>query len=332
MIRKVLVQGFKIVFSGLLVGFLLRRIGVQRIVDQFHSADICWLMGALVLLTMSHFLGSFQWWILLRSNDIRISWRKTISVYFIGLFFNNFFIGALGGDFFRMVDVRRYSKNGTGAVSTVFLDRFVGLLVLSGMAVAAAMWVLIRGDMWSYLQYPLVVLFVGWIFVLFFLFNKRFARPFAWLIQKVIPEGMSAKTREVYQKIHDFGRQRNLIFRLICISMIIQSARVFTHYLLGRSLGITVSPVTFFLIIPFVAIMASLPLSLGGIGLREQTGVLLFGMVGMSALQGFSVEFLSYLVAIVTSLPGGILFIGRRKIEYGRVYVFGKTVGEGEEQ
>jgi len=158
LIRKVLVQGFKIVFSGLLVGFLLRRIGVQRIVEHIHSADICWLMGALVLLTMSHFLGSFQWWILLRSNDIRISWRKTVSFYFVGLFFNNFFIGALGGDFFRMVDVRRYSKNGTGAVSTVFLDRFVGLLVLSGMAVAAAMWVLIRGDMWSYLQYPLVVL------------------------------------------------------------------------------------------------------------------------------------------------------------------------------
>jgi len=315
LIRQILIQSFKIIISGFLIGFLLHRIGIHRVTAHLGTANIYWLIAAIFLFITSHFGGSFQWKLLLSSEGIQIPWQKIVSFYFVGLFFNNFLISGLGGDFFRMGDVRRYSKNGTGAVSTVFLDRFAGLFVLSGMSVLTAPWVLIRKESPSYLEISLAILVMGWIFVLFFLFNKQFARPFAWLLKKIIPEGITAKVREVYQRIHNFGRNKKLIFKVIMISLIIQSARIMTHYLLGRSLGVNISPLYFFLIIPIVAIMASLPISLGGVGIREQSGVVLFGVVGMSALQAFSMEFLAYLVAIVSSLPGGVVFILRRKVE-----------------
>jgi len=231
-----------------------------------------------------------------------------------------------------MMDVRRYSKRGSGAVSTVFLDRLVGLFVLSGMAVLAAPWFMIREDIHSAVRLPIIVLIGGWVFMLFFLFSKRFVRPFAWLIQWTIPEGITAKAREIYEKIYHFGRRKNLLFRIVGISFFVQSARIMTHYLLGRSLGVTISPLYFFLIIPIVAIIANLPVSLGGIGLREQTGVVLFGGVGVIALQAFSMEFLAYLVAVVVSLPGGIVFMSRRGIEAGRAEVLSERIGKGERQ
>ena len=315
LIRKVLVLCFKIVFSGFLIGFLFHRIGVQRVAEHLRVADGWWLMGALVVFTLSNVVGSFQWWLLLRSEGISMGWTETLSLYFVGLFFNNFLISNVGGDVFRMVDVRRYSKNGSGAVATVFLDRFAGLLVLSGMAVLAAPWLVFRSDVGSVVQYPILALIAGWVFMLFFLFNRRFARSFTWLVRWAIPGRMTVKAKEVYEKINRFGRHKRLLVQVVGLSVVIQGARIMTHYLLGRSLGVTVSPVYFFLIIPIVAVVASLPVSLGGLGLREQTGVVLFGGVGVAALQAFSMEFLAYLVAVVSGLPGGVVFVSRKRVE-----------------
>ena len=147
LLRKLSIRILKILVSGLLVFFVLRGVGIDRVAEVLKDANKTWLAGGLILFSLSHFLGSLQWWLLLDSENIRLSWKKCISFYYVGLFFNNFFIGSLGGDVFRMVDIRRYSKNGTGAVSTVMLDRFIGLFVLSGMAVFSSVWILFRGDM-----------------------------------------------------------------------------------------------------------------------------------------------------------------------------------------
>ena len=318
LIRKIFVQGAKILFSGCLIAYLLNRIGIQTIIHQIGSMKIGWLVGALILFSMSHSLGSYQWCMLLRADGIQISWRRTLSFYFVGLFFNNFLVSNLGGDVFRMMDVRRYSRSASAAVSTVFLDRLAGLFVLTGMAFLTMPWMLLQSQIRTYLRIPLAFLTVGWVFVLLLLFNKRFVRPLAWLLKRFAPGAITTKVREVYIKIHNVSRKKRLLIRVIGISCLVQSARILMHYLIGRSLGITISPLYFFLFIPIIAIMAGLPISLGGIGIREQTGVLLFGLVGMTASQAFSVEFTAYLVAVASSLPGGIIFAGRQRVSsYG---------------
>lgn len=312
--KKIVIQWIKIIFSACLIAYLLHRIGLQKITDQFRSLDAVWLVGALILFTASHFLGSYQWWVLLREHGIRITWRKAVSFYFIGLFFNNFLISNLGGDFFRMMDVRRHSNNGTGAVATVLLDRFAGLFILSGLAVLSMLWMLFQKNVHSFLHLPLIVLIAGWALTLLFLFNEKFARPLAWMIGRIVPGVIKAKALEVYRTINDFGRRGRLLVRILLVSLAVQSARILTHYILARALGVAVSPVYFFLFIPIIAIMASLPISLGGLGIREQTGVVLFSLVGIAASQAFSIEFAAYLVAVASSIPGGIIFAGRQRV------------------
>ncbi len=312
--KKFWITLLKIVVSACLIGFLLQRIGLQKVVVQLQTIRIAWAVAALGIFSASHLLGAFQWWVLLRSESIEMDYRKALGFYYVGLFFNNFLISNLGGDVFRMIDVRRYSSNGTSAVSTVFLDRFAGLFVLSGMTVIAAPWVLVRSEVGPMLHWPLAALIIGWVLVLMFLFSRRFAQPLVWLIRWALPEGITAKVRDVYYKIHGFGRQKQLVWRVTLISMLVQASRILMHYFMARAIGVVVSPVYFFLFIPIVAIMASLPISLGGLGMREQTGVVLFGLVGIASLLAFSIEFSAYLIAVVSSLPGGLIFINRRSV------------------
>jgi uncharacterized protein (TIRG00374 family) len=315
LLRRIGIQIFKIFISGFLIVLLLRRYSFERILTEIRSANILWLSFAFILFIASHFLGSFQWQILLKKEGIHLSWKQTLSFYFIGLFFNNFLPSSLGGDFFRMADTARVSKNGTGAVSTVFLDRFMGLLVLSGLAVITLPVMVFTGHLPSSFYLPLCIFIFGWFIVILFLFNKKFAKPFAELFKRISPPRLGVKAREVYRKVYQFGRSKKLFLYIVSLSVVIQSARIVTHFLLSRSVGIQISPLPFFLIIPIIAVVSSVPISVGGVGVREQAAVILFPSVGLAAISAASFEFLAYLVAVISSIPGGLVFILRKRVD-----------------
>jgi len=327
--RKILTQLIKFLVSGVLIAILLHRIGPEEILQSVHKIRIEWLLMAIAIFSISHMIGSLQWWFLLKSQDISIPWKKTYGFYLVGLFFNNFLIGALGGDFFRVFDIKRYTQNSSAAISTVFLDRVIGLLVLSGLSVICSPWILIRGEQGKIL-FPLVILISVWIVILFLLFNQSCIRPFAWLVRKLLPLHITNIGKDIYQKIHGFGKIKKNVWIVVGISIVVQSSRILTHYFAGRSLGITISPVYFFIFIPMIAMIASLPISLGGIGFREQSGVILFSLVGVAAAEASLMEFLAYLVAIGSSLPGGLVFILRKKVMPSNQHLMNKNLDLGE--
>lgn len=311
--RKAGIQILKILVSGGLVFWLLKTIGLNEILQQLHQANALWVITALFLFTISHCLGSLQWWQLLKAEQVTLPFRTIWSFYYIGLFFNNFLISGLGGDLFRMVDIRRSSKDSTAAVSTVFLDRAMGLFVMSTFAVFSAPWLIAELSVGKQLQAPLFILMICWILLALFLFNHQFNRPFVWIIRRITPKQIYAKGSDIYYQIHEFGKNWKLVLTVFVISVFVQGTRILTHYLLALSLGVQVSPVYFLLFIPVIAIMAALPISMGGLGVREQTGVLLFASIGISESYAVSIEFMAYLVAVITSLPGGLIFMLRRQ-------------------
>lgn len=313
--RKIGMHIIKFLVSGGLIYWLLQTIGLKTILSQLQEVNIYWIAASLLLFSFSHCLGSFQWWQLLRSEQVFIPLKTTLGYYYIGLFFNNFLISGLGGDIFRMIDIRRYAKDSTAAVSTVFLDRAMGLFVMSTFAIFSAPWLISHLSVGKQLQLPLFILMGCWILLALFLFNHQFNRPFVWLIRKILPKKIYAKGSDIYYQIHEFGKNWKLVLIILIISIFVQGTRILTHYLLARSLGIHVSPYYFFLFIPIIAIIAALPISMGGLGVREQTGVLLFAAIGIAESHAVSIEFMAYLVAVFTSLPGGLVFMFRKQKE-----------------
>ncbi|MBM3281067.1 MAG: hypothetical protein FJY95_23770 [Candidatus Handelsmanbacteria bacterium] len=63
---------------------------------------------------------------------------------------------------------------------------------------------------------------------------------------------------------------------------------------------------------PIAAIIAALPVSVGGLGVRENVVVKLFGTVGAEANLSFAMSLLGYLAGILASLLGGVAFVFRR--------------------
>jgi glycosyltransferase 2 family protein len=262
--------------------------------------------------SLSNVLGALQWSILLRSQDVKLSFIKVLSFYHVGLFFNNFLIGYVGGDAFRMYDVAKHAGDSTVAVSSVVFDRLVGFFMLTSIAmVMSLLWIRKLNSINT--VYLIAIVLVCWFFVLFFLFHEKSGKALGRLFKPLLPAFVTDKIHDVYMAVNRYQHQRSVMATVFLVSFFVQFLRILTHYWAARAIGAHVNLAYFMIFIPIIALFASLPISFGGIGVREQSGVALFTTIGLHASKVVTFEFLAYIIGIIAAIPGGILFAFRKE-------------------
>ena len=91
------------------------------------------------------------------------------------------------------------------------------------------------------------------------------------------------------------------ILGMILISLIV--------YLLATSLGIEVNAIDCMVLVPPVMLIASVPISIAGWGLRETAMVAAFGFIGIAEGDAFVLSILFGLANIFAALPGGLIWL-----------------------
>ena len=302
----------KLAVSLSLIYYLLFiKYEAAAVYHTFTEVQKEWVFLALGSMLFSNICGTFQWNLILKYLDIHLPLRRAAAFYFTGLFFNNFLISFVGGDVVRIYDVTRSSGKNSAAISTVLLDRLIGFIVLISLAFFGFLYTLGKLDS-TVLLFSIPGIFVILIFVLLFLFNKPFAKKFETFGLKITPERFHSHIRKIYNSINYYGNNPKLLRKLFVIALLVQSARVFAHFALARSIGVSVNIFYFFLFIPVITLLISLPITIGGIGVREWSASELFRFASVAGEEAVLFEFLAYIVAITCSLPGGIAFVFRK--------------------
>jgi glycosyltransferase 2 family protein len=305
--KRTLLATLKFVITAGLIWVFLSRIEWAELRSTVSSARPELLALAVALFAASNLLGALQWGQLLRAQDIVLPFRTVVSLYFVGVFFNNFLISNIGGDAVRIYDLKRITGKGLSGFAATFLDRFVGLFTLicfSTIAYAGS------PHLWGMaLWIPILVLGLMLLGVLCFGFSRRLSSLMIELGGRILPEravGLMNDVREVFLLYrHAYG----LLLRVAILAVGVQLSRVAVYYTVGHALGEAVGFATYVVFIPLIAIVAAIPISFGGIGVRENMGVILFGSVGMAAEPALAVMFLGYLAGIVASIAGGVTFV-----------------------
>jgi uncharacterized membrane protein YbhN (UPF0104 family) len=122
---------------------------------------------------------------------------------------------------------------------------------------------------------------------------------------------MGEKIAAVYDEMHLMTRSPATLIRVFALSCLIQLTRIGVHFLCGRAVGIPLGFAYFALFVPVIEIVASLPVSFGGVGVREMVGAGLFSALGIPREMVFSYLFLAYAAGFTGSLPGAAAFMFR---------------------
>jgi uncharacterized protein (TIRG00374 family) len=300
----------KIAFSVGLFVWLLRKFNVHEALLEARHADPRWLGAAVGVFVLSNLMGSWLWGRLLKMQDVDISFPRLAAYYFVGLFFNNFLPANIAGDFARISAAKEHTNRSAAVFSATVMDRLLGSLAVAALGLAGAVL------SWRELHDLRVVLLVAGLFTLSLLMYLAIFRrgalawiewPFRALGLRRMEEGIA----HLMDELHAYEGRGAELFRLLLFGVLIQVTRVSMHVCVARGLGLTVPASAIFVLVPILASIVMLPISLNGIGIREGAAVVLFRPVGLSGGQAFSFQFLTWVLSVLVSLVGGLLFILR---------------------
>lgn len=316
--KKVLSTAAKLSVTVLLLWWITRQYNVSIILDASPA-----MVGvALGIFVLSNLVGALQWKLLLQGQNIRFPYGRAVKLYFIGLFFNNFLPGALGGDVVKVYSISRVEKRGREGLAATFVDRFAGFFLLALFALTGSGWLLVMGA-------PAVKQdIVNYIFLVFGIFILAtaviFSRRVSNLIYEVIlarfkSNGLVARFREGHEFFHLYRSQHALAAKVFLLSFAIQLLRISVHYFCALSIGFEIEFIYFLIFVPLIALVAIVPISFGGVGVRETMGPPLFTSVAsVAAITGAAdlaavTQLLATLVGIGVGLIGGVVFVLTRE-------------------
>jgi glycosyltransferase 2 family protein len=314
LLKKFFWLTLKVIVSAGIIYFTVYQLEWSALYRLWLEMNTGWILLSVAIMTASYFAGAYQWLRILKISQFHIPYSRVLGYYYVGLFFNNFLISGMGGDFLRVYDIHQHSENKDSlspALATVFFDRLIGFITLIFLATLSGLFEIGHGASVKMILLILSLL-LSWVFLMIALFNKSVAEWSIKPLGKLLPDKMYSRFQHLYYEINRFGIARKELFYIFIISLAVQTQRILAIWAIGRALGDASQLIYYVIFVPLIAVVASLPISIGGTGPREQTSVILFRRIGVSQEIAFSIGILTYFVSMVTTLPGALIFIMRK--------------------
>jgi glycosyltransferase 2 family protein len=297
-----MVRYLKLLVAALLIYWLIQsqHLDFSAIGASFMSLDQVMVAVALLL---GLGVQIIRWFLILRMQGITIALRDTARVFWIGQLFFMTSFGLAGGEAARGYYIRRYAgKKTVAALSTLFIDRLLGLYTLTVLGSMAFL------AMGRYSELPPSVYHMGYValfiaigITLFFflLYHKRGRN----LIISRLPESWQDRLGDLFAQ----GEQRvGQLPRLFLVSTIANIAIIVAFKLASDVLQTPIGWLDILLITPLVAIANSLPISFGGLGVGEAAAQALMAQVGIA--DGAAIMLSVRVTQWVAVLPVGVFF------------------------
>jgi uncharacterized protein (TIRG00374 family) len=198
----------------------------------------------------------------------------------------------------------------TSVFSATLMERLIGVVSIGFLAVVASFAALPRLHLvliaWTTLAVFLVAvaLFVS-------IFHRGMLEFLERPFRAMGAIRIASALERLLDDVHGFRTEGGALVQAFVASTVVQISRICVHYIVGLALGVQISIAYYFLFVPVLAFLISLPISLNGIGVREGAAVVLFQMAGLTREQSFTIPFLTYVIAVLVSLLGGLIFVSR---------------------
>jgi uncharacterized protein (TIRG00374 family) len=298
----------KLAVTAFLFVYIFQKIDFHQFGATLHNARLDILAFGFAVLWIGHYICIYRWRMLMRPLMPVLTLGQLFGIYCIGLFFNLTFPTVVGGDVVKMYYAGKPSKSYAQSFAATFLDRDAGMLAMMIIACVAI------------LIYPVdvpgipVSLIVWGAFFAFFLvnigiFTPYFHRILTGLLHRVHLSKIAKKVDTISSAFQIMGKHKGVLLGSLAISLLNQLLVIAVTWIMALGLRLHISAAYFLIFVPVITLISMIPVSLNGMGLREYAFMSLFGAVGVLPASCIALGILSSIVIILSSLPGGVVYI-----------------------
>jgi uncharacterized protein (TIRG00374 family) len=295
--------------SLLAIWWVVRANNWTKVWNDARSMDFTWLAIGIVCFIPTLLVVSWRWRLLLRVHHGHMAFWRVFELTMIGQFFGTVGVGTTGGDVFKIFYVTRAVPSKKAAVAfTVVVDRIVGLLALLLFGVALSFTklplLLSTGHTRTFTLTFYAFAAVGFAGAIIVSLSPLFLghRAIVSLIDR-LPFGH--RSRKLVSAIECSARALGTNVLAVIVSIPSHMAVTLMCYCVLRAMHMPTDLLAFCSIIAIVNMLIALPVSISGIGVREQLFTWFFALLGIPGEQAVTFSLTYFALNILWSLAGG---------------------------
>lgn len=279
-LRKKGITLLKIIVSAALLYFIFTKIPFSEVLGVLKTAQPFFVIAALLFFVISKLLAAVRLNLFFHEIEVLLTHKSNLKLYLLGMFYNLFLPGGIGGDAYKGYYVKKQFEVPTKkVVAVLLLDRLSGMLLLFVFAC-----------------------------ILGLTLKDPTLRPFQWMFWLCIPLSVL-----IFWGLQSrfFGYILPVFWKSNGLSALVQLAQLGCVLMILQALKIEVATVEYLFIFLISSIVSVLPLTIGGIGSREL--VFLYGALWLGLQEDVSVgiSMLFFMITALVSL-GGLWFHFRK--------------------
>ena len=267
----------KIVISVVAISIVFFNIDWVEVRFLFSELNYAWLLAAILLFAVSKVFSAIRLTIFFKAIGIKIGQLYNLQLAWLGMFYNLFLPGGIGGDAYKVYLLNKQYEVKTKLIgAAVLLDRINGVVALA----------LLAGIGFLFIEVSVLPNWVWWVVLVL-----------TMLAYPVYIMGVRFFFKS-FQKSY---------FYTSFLSVCTQGSQVVSAYFLLNSLNIQSSILEYLVLFLVSSIVAVLPFTIGGIGARELTFVMGNDVLGIDQNSAVAFSLLFFLVTLFVSAFGGFV-------------------------
>lgn len=271
--KKHFLTALKLIVSAGLIYLIYKKIDVQQMLQSVKKASPLYLGLAVVFFVFSKLTAAFRLNMYFQSIQGKLKQLGNLKLYLLGMFYNLFLPGGIGGDAYKVwLLKKKFALPSKKLIAIMLLDRLSGLTLICILT-------------------ALITLFVPNELVNRFQFLILLGIPVAVIVFRFLSKKMLLGSFSV-------------IWKSLGYSFVVQTAQLVSVFFILKSLDITTQNWEYLFIFFVSSIVSVLPVSIGGVGLREATFFYGAQFLMLHESTAIAVSFLFFAIQAITSLFG----------------------------
>lgn len=286
---------FKLLISVTLLSLVFRYVNFKDVSNLIFAYSPQVLVEVVILQFLALAVATLKWQVFLQEYSFKKLFRFTL----VGQFYSLILPGQLLAE---MAKAYRFSKGEEGRerlVASVAMDKITGIAGL--LLVAVLGMVCTKTELLGNWKIAIIATLVA---VLALIFSFRF-EPVRLLTVKYLPFHKTlAPFMDAY---HEYAKDTALIFYTVFLGALFQLLAVLITMILAHSLGIHISLFDWFWIFSLVSVAVFIPITIGGLGVREGIFVGLLGFFTIPPAEAVMLSFSIFILQVLAGTVGGVL-------------------------
>lgn len=282
-----------------LIVLMVSQLDMDDLWDQIRHVNAVYWLVAMLCIFVQNLLNTWRWQMLMNLQTKRLGYTESVHINFLSQAANYLFIASISGVVVRIAMVMRKGISLGRALGANVVDRVFAIFTLVSMVVISVPFVI--GLLKAELIFPIAVAFmlvaaviIGTLVMVWVATQQKMKLPFQRKLRAMLVYGRHLR------------KHPDIITLNIGLSLGGQLLFFIGTLAMAKALQINHNPIEMLILLPVVSLVSSLPLTVGGWGVREGAFIYAFGLIGIQMEQAFMLSVQVGLAGIAATLMLGL--------------------------